>query len=114
MALQKVLANFLNNENQKWYIIHFDSSFKIERWYLRSLSCFPDVFLCVRHQLQKQMAVIKPCELSGYQQKLHCLVVTSALLSLIQHAINTHCRRRRSTRSTMALTSDLNNHTALD
>lgn len=35
------------------------------------------------------MAMIKLCELSGYQQKHHCLVVTPAWLSLIQHAINT-------------------------
>lgn len=35
------------------------------------------------------MAMIKLRELSGYQQKHHCLVVTPAWLSLIQHAINT-------------------------
>lgn len=63
-------------------IIHFDLSFKTERWYLRF------VLLSICASMCEELTWKATCELSGYQQEHHYLLVTAALLSLIQHAIN--------------------------
>lgn len=107
MVLQKALANFLNHENQKWYIIHFDSPFKTES----ENSVLLSIYVSMCEALTSKANVIDQTPWTQWPPTRALLSSSHpALLSHIQHAINTHCSSRWSTRSTIALTSDLNNH----